>query len=174
MPKYTQPKNNAFTMLLGLVVLLAIIGSLIYFISGTPFLLSIIPIIAFFLYFENKRTKKKFALLAEERKELGICEFARSFDTKKIDTWVVRAVYEQLQTYVAEIYATEIPIQAEDSLFDLLEIDEEDLDFDLLEEIAQRTGRSLENIENNKYFGKVTEVKGLVYLFNEQPIIKKT
>ena len=107
--------------------------------------------------------------MAEERKELSICEFSRSFDTKKIDTWVLRAVYEQLQNYVPKI-----PIKADDLLFELLEIDEEDLEFGLIEEIAQRTGRSIENTESNKFYGNVKTVNDLVNFINEQPLIKPT
>lgn len=38
--------------------------------------------------------------LAEERNGESICEFARSFDRRVADPWVIRAVYESLQPYL--------------------------------------------------------------------------
>ncbi len=168
MPKVKEAKVG-FIGLLSLPFLFIIIFILVASILSTPFILSLIPVISAFIYFENKKTKKKFAALAEKRTELGIGEFARSFDTKAVDTWVIRAVYEELQNELL----TPIPIQADDSLFELLEIDEEDLELSILDAIAQRTGRSLDNTEANKYFDKVKTVRDLVYFMNEQPVINK-
>jgi hypothetical protein len=47
-------------------------------------------------------------------------------------------------------------------------LDEDDLSLDLLEEISQRTGRSLEGFETNPYYGKITTVRDLVLFFNHQ------
>ena len=166
MPKYKESKNSVFTLALGFILIFLLIISAIYSVSSTPYLFLIIPVLAVYIYYENKRAKTKFSLLAEERKEVSICEFARSFNTKKVNTWVIRAVYEQIQAYVP----TTIPIKENDTLFELLEIDEEDLEFNLFAEISQRTGRSLEGLENNKYFKKLKTVGDLVYMFNEQPL----
>ena len=54
-----------------------------------------------------------------------------------------------------------------------LEIDDEDLDMDLVAEIGQRTGRSMENAEKNPYYGKVSTVEDLVLFFNLQPKIHR-
>ncbi|MEM7018209.1 MAG: hypothetical protein AAF512_12820, partial [Pseudomonadota bacterium] len=63
-----------------------------------------------------------------------------------------------------------VPIKASDNLFETLKFDADDLDLDLVEEIAQRTGRSLEDGESNPYYGKVTTVGNLVLFFNHQAI----
>lgn len=168
MPKYQEPNNGKLTVVLSFIFLALLVIGVIYSVASTPFLFLSIPIFALYVYFENKKTKNKFSLLAKERNELSICEFARSFNTKKIDTWVVRAVYEQIQEYVPSV-----PIKANDTLFELLEIDEEDLEFDILSEISQRTGRSLDGLEKNKYFKSLKTVSDLVYMFNEQPLINK-
>ena len=47
-------------------------------------------------------------------------------------------------------------------------LDEDDLDLDLVEEIAQRTSRSLDGYESNPYYGKVTTARNLVLFFNYQ------
>lgn len=171
MPQYT-PLNDGKPflgwMFIGSVALL--------FLSAfwkAPVLLVLIPVIAIYSYFDNKRRTNKFLLLATQRKNEGICQFSRSFNCREIDTWVIRAVYEQIQEYVS-MNKVSLPLRAEDDLFDLLEIDEEDLDLDLLEEIAQRTGRSMKNTEKNPYYEKVHTLGDLVRFINEQPRIKCT
>ncbi|MCO7191408.1 MULTISPECIES: hypothetical protein [unclassified Pseudoalteromonas] len=110
--------------------------------------------------------------LCKGRIGLSICEFAREFDPKVVDTWIIRAVYEQLQ--VALPTKENVPIKASDSLFDTLMLDEYDLELDLAEEIAQRTNRSLEGYESNPYYGKVTTARNLVLFFNHQARVSAT
>lgn len=116
--------------------------------------------------FEEPKIEKYFAELCEERKGLSICDFAREFDSRTVDTWIIRAVYEQLQAALAT--KQKLPIKASDNLFATLKLDEDDLDLDLVEEIAQRTGRSTENYESNPYYGKVTTARNLVLFFSHQ------
>ncbi|MCU7878671.1 MAG: hypothetical protein KZQ84_18085 [Candidatus Thiodiazotropha sp. (ex Lucinoma borealis)] len=66
------------------------------------------------------------------------------------------------------------PIRTTDDVFTDLMIDNEDFDYDLVEEIALRAERSLENIESNPYYGKANIVENLVYFFNEQPKTNST
>ena len=107
--------------------------------------------------------------LLQERKSDSLCTFARHFDARKIDTWVIRAVYEQLQDYL-DGERVEFPIRPTDDVFTDLLIDEEDFELDVVEEIAQRSGRSLERMEENPFYGKASVVENLVYFFNLQPI----
>ncbi len=171
MPKYILPKGSI--SFLGWVLISAVTALVLYGLWEAPILLALAPLIAIFTYFDNKRVKKKFESLASEREKESICEFSRSFNCKKVDTWVIRAVYEQIQEYVS-LSKVSVPLRADDDLFDLLEIDEEDLDLDLLEEISQRTGRSMKNTEKNPYYEKVHTLGDLVYFVNEQPLVKCT
>ena len=171
MPKYTHPKSESRIIIWAVM---AVLGTgFILFVWNFPLLLLLIPVIAGWSYFENKRTKLKFEALAEERRELSICEFARSFDCYKTDTWVIRAVYEQIQEYVSYIDSPPA-IKASDDLFKVLEIDDEDLDLDLVWEILQRTGRSTDSTESNPYYGKVRTVQDFVNFINSQPLIERT
>lgn len=136
--------------ILALIVLLVVVGS----------------------YVEQPKTERYFEGLNNNRKGISICEFAREFDTGTTDTWIIRAVYEQLQNALPT--KQEVPIKASDHLFEVLMLDEEDLDLDLVEEISQRTGRSLENYENNPYYGKVTTARNLVLFFNHQVVANAT
>jgi len=98
MPNY-KPKTANTPALIGLLLLAAAIG--VY----QPILLAIIASIALLALawskFEEPKIEKYFAKLCEERKGLSICDFAREFDLRVVDTWVIRAVYEQLQAALA-------------------------------------------------------------------------
>src|ERR1700741_1065035 len=94
---------------------------------------------------ETRNHRRKMASLAAQRPlQGGICDFARAFDLRQTDSWVVRAVYEKLDSYFRELGVT-LQIGPDDDLVQDLGIDPEDLDMDIAADIAQRTGRSLKN-----------------------------
>lgn len=163
MPKYKSKKTNKPA----LIGLLAIVVAIVVY---QPLYLAVVAGIAVLVIvwskFEQPNIEKYFEDLCEERKDLSICEFAREFDPRVVDTWIIRAAYEQLQASLPTKY--KVPIKASDNLFETLKLDEDDLDLDLVEEIAQRTGRSLENYNDNPLYGKVTTVRNLVLFFNHQ------
>jgi hypothetical protein len=115
----------------------------------------------------TRSAKRALQTLASQRAGESICAFARSFDTRAVDTWVVRAVYEQLQ---AELHglSPRFPIRASDDLLQHLLLEPDDLDLDLAPDIAQRTGRSLAETRCNPYFEKVRTASDLVLFFNAQ------
>jgi hypothetical protein len=112
--------------------------------------------------------RRKLRAVAQMRVGQGICEFARDFDNRAVDTWVIRAVFEQLQSYLADVQPA-FPVRAEDRLPKHLIADPDDLDMDLVHQIAQRTGRSLEKTDLNPHYGKVLTVRDLVLFFDAQP-----
>jgi hypothetical protein len=116
---------------------------------------------------ENRRYRGRLRRLVESRAGESICEFAQSFECHSVDTWVVRAVYEQLQDYLGGSPA--VPIRAIDRLKDDLPIDMEDIEMDLAAQIAQRAGRSLTDTTANPYYAKIETVEDLVLFFNAQP-----
>ena len=116
--------------------------------------------------FESRRSQRHFHELAASRTDESICTFARSFNRHSVDTWVIRAVYEELQRHLGPV-----PVRAQDVLVRDLRIDGDDLDFDLVPDIAERTGRSLQKLTGNPYYGKVETVGDLVFCFNSQPKI---
>lgn len=107
-------------------------------------------------------------LLKERPSADGICRFARAFDLKEVDTWVVRAVYEELQAYLLSI-KLDVAISADDDIVEYLGIDSDELDMGIAQDIAARTGRTLDGIEKNPLYGKVRTAKDLVVFFNTQP-----
>lgn len=93
----------------------------------------------------------------------SLCDFVRSYDYRRIDTWVLRAVYEELSD------VAQCPIRRNDGLFEELAIDDEDFYDDVAPSIAYRSGRSLDQCEQNPYFAKLKTVDDLVQFFLHQP-----
>lgn len=119
----------------------------------------------------NQVLEEHYQKLTQNRTNDSICSFARSFDFRNVDTKIIRAVYEELQDYLPNS-PHPFPIRAQDNLFDDLRLDEDDLDLDIVEAVARRTGRSLDNYEDNPHYRKATTVGGLVMFFDAQPRIK--
>ncbi len=116
--------------------------------------------IACISYVDNRRRRRRFKALAAERAGDSICTFARAFE-KETDTWILRAVYEQIQAELADLCQT-FPVRPADRLREDLTLDADDVDFDLVPGIAKRAGRSLRQTKDNPYYGKVETVADLV------------
>jgi hypothetical protein len=108
--------------------------------------------------------------LAAARAEESICEFARSFD-RQTDTWVIRAVYEELSQYLT-IDGRPIPVRRHDRWDEDLRIDSGDFE-DIAEDAAFRAGRTLDDCSANPLYGKVHTVGDLVSFLEHQPRIAK-
>ena len=106
--------------------------------------------------------------LAVGRQGESICTFARSFGRRAVDTWIIRAVHEELQPYCRSRRVT-LPLRSTDRLEEVLGIDAEELD-DVAKDIAHRTGRPLDACDRNPFFGKVVTVGDLVWFFEHQPL----
>lgn len=114
----------------------------------------------------TKREKRRYEALARSRQGVSICEFARSFDARQTDTWIIRATYQELQQWL-QPYVTTFPVRASDMLSADFQLEADELD-DLLQDIAARSGRSLEKTEDNPWYGSVHTVKDLVAFINAQ------
>lgn len=114
----------------------------------------------------TKREKRRYEALARSRLGVSICEFARSFDVRQTDTWIMRATYQELQQWL-QPYVTAFPVCASDRLSADFHLEADDVD-DLLQDIAARSGRSLEKTEDNPWYGSVHTVKDLVAFINAQ------
>ena len=169
MPKYVPQPVSLAKKTVWLSVGLVLLAAAAYLFVMHPFI--IMTVAAGILYFSNREVKKsraRRAALASSRSEGGLCEFARSFDCRVVDTWIVRAVFEELQEELGE--SRVFPLQATDRFVDDLHIDFEDLDLAHVPAIAARTGRSLDKCKANTYWGKVKSVDDLVQFFNSQPM----
>ena len=169
MPKYTAPTLGWFGKV-ALVVLMAVLVYVIADASWTKLLVVAIAltVLVFFGMRSLKVEQERLQTLAANRFGESICEFARSFDCRQVDTWVIRAVYEELQEALP--WGTKgFPVRASDDLNrDLLDNDIEAIE-DLIPILAARTGRSLTDTESNPYWNKIRTAADLVYFINAQP-----
>ena len=125
---------------------------------------ALIIAIAIWTAIEHYRMKK----LATKRGNANICEYARSFDFRNVDTKIMREVWNELQLYLGKYNGKPFPIKAEDTFEQNYKIDSDDLD-DIYWSVADRLNISTEQPENNPYFDKVTNVRNLVLFLNNQP-----
>jgi hypothetical protein len=108
--------------------------------------------------------------IAAKRLNEDIGTFARSFDRRNepFDPWVVRATWDALQPYVT-FRDGRLPLRPTDHLADDLSIADEDLEDIIADKVAHRSGRSLDSLESNPYFGKVATVGDFVRFMSSQP-----
>jgi hypothetical protein len=173
MPKYLPVKTGRMLW----VYLAALAAGLLYALVSAPVGTAVFALLFFGAFLmarsEKRRDEEHLRCLAGEREGESICEFARGFDTRQVDTWIVRAVFEQLQCQLNHIHPS-FPVRATDRLKEDLHLDDDDLDFDIAKEVEQRTGRSLNGSSANPFFGKVETVADLVMYFQWQPNVRKS
>jgi len=160
-------KGISWVWLLG--VLLAGFGYFVYASSNTARYVTAALIFAFCVCVAviNKREKRRLEGICSTRAEESICTFARSFSTRDVDTWVIRAAHQEIQQLMKS-YMSAFPVRASDALLDDLHIDSDDIE-DLLVDIAARSGHALDETEKNPFYGKINTVRDLVLFVNAQP-----
>lgn len=104
--------------------------------------------------------RRRDARLAEERQGESLCTFARSFERRSVDPWILRGVYEGLESG--------FPLRASDRLLEELRLEAEDLEDEAVA-IAERAGRSLAGAAANARFGRLESVRDLVLFLQDQP-----
>lgn len=169
MPAYVPESISPWKQVAAYSFLALLLVAHVYAVWSKPWILAACAAVAVFGVYENWKRNRKLMTLANERVDESICTFARSFDRKRVDTWVIRAVYDELQQYATFRDGT-CPLNASDKLEKDLNIDPEDIE-DVIQIVAQRSVRSLENTEINPYYGKITTVGDFVLFINSQPRI---
>ena len=102
--------------------------------------------------------------IAAQRAGESTCTFARSFDFRRVDTRVIRAVYEEIQSEV------EFPIRAGDHLVRDLQLDDEDLALDIIPSIARRLGRSLTRTRRTRITSRATRLPAWSIFWRRSPL----
>ncbi|ANH66715.1 hypothetical protein ABE85_02480 [Mitsuaria sp. 7] len=111
--------------------------------------------------------------MAAARAGQSICEFSRDFDLRAVDPWIVRAVYDELQSEMEGAFGlTGFPVRADDRMVADLHIDPEDLDLSVAPTVANRACRSLDDWASNPFYKDTTTVRGLVLFLNAQPLVR--
>ncbi|QOX77499.1 hypothetical protein FY034_00590 [Trichlorobacter lovleyi] len=169
MPPYLPEQVHWWKKVLACSVLGLMLYVLLSAITRHPWMLALFAALAVTTLYSNKRHRQKLMGMTEERAHEGICTFARSFDRNQVDTWVIRAVHDELQQQV-KFPEGACPLRASDRLEKDLKIDPDDIE-DLIPVVAQRAGRSLEHTERNPFYKKISTAGDVVLFINAQPHI---
>ena len=169
MPAYEPERISTWKKVAAYSFLVLMLVVLIYAAWNRPVVLAVLVGLTGYGVFSSWKHRRKLIKLAEDRANESICTFARAFDRKQVDTWIIRAVHEELQKYVKTPNGT-CPLSAADKLEKDLEIDPDDIE-ELIPIVAQRAGRNLEHTERNPYYGKIVTVGDFVLFMNYQPKI---
>ncbi len=135
-----------------------------------PWLLALPALIAVASLAHNIAYRRTLRDLASRRGDGDIGAFARDFDCRSVDTWIIRAVYEELQACLGSANPA-FPLRATDRIAEDLHLDDEDLE-DVAVLVAERAGYDLAGLEKNPLAGKVTTVGELVQCINHQPCLR--
>ena len=167
-PSRRMPPSPTKPMTLAGKIALALFGLAVaaLFWSHPLLLVPLVAVVAWgvVISFQGSR---RLAQLSAQRPGESICTFARSFDYRTVDTWAIRAVFEELQPCCRFKHGT-MPLRATDNFDHDLRIDGEELDA-MAEDMAFRAGRSMENTVENPLYGKVSTVSDLVLFLVNQP-----
>lgn len=96
----------------------------------------------------------------------SICTFARTFNRRSVDPWVVRAVWDEMQDYIGS-GNKDFPLRATDRIEEDLKIADTE---EIASRVARRTGRSMENTSSNPLYESVTTVGDMVHFLNSQAL----
>lgn len=172
MPRFAPQPMRPWAWVVVAVMLIGLIWAVIHALIASPrlVLLGAAALLALYALAQRqaKRDTAKLLAMAAARNGQSICEFSRDFDCRTTDTWIIRAVYEQVQRQLTHIHPA-FPVRADDRLKEDLLLDDDDLDLDLALEVEARTERTLDESNENPYFGKVRTVRDLVHFFQGQP-----
>jgi hypothetical protein len=164
------PAQARGTPILAWLLLGVFLASLICLIVAEPIVAVFLGVLWIILLALTWRSRVRVRRYIAGRNDT-ICSFARSFNLRGTDPWIIRATYEELLKYMKDI-ADPFPLKAEDRLQEDLEIDLEDL-ADIIIDIADRAGYDLSNVKRC-HTEKVKTVGDLVRLVACQPRIEET
>ncbi len=108
------------------------------------------------------RSHRYWRAIKQQRRAETICTFARALPARGRDTWIVRAVYEELS------FDRGVSVRPADRLERDLGFLPEDISI-CLERAAARVGRSAIATEKNPLFGRVSTVADAVAFLEFQP-----
>lgn len=152
----------------GWPVLVLLVGGFAYLLYLVPWLLVVVVALVLIGWWLGAKHTRHMRAWALRRSGEDICTFVRDFDPRDTDTWVLRAVYEELSRYL-QVDGRPFPIRADDRWAEDLQIDSEDIELDVLPDIAHRVGRSLEDTKKNPFYDRVKTVRDLVGFLEHQP-----
>jgi hypothetical protein len=168
MPPFVAPTVKWWRRIIGSIALAGLVIWYAWMIWKRPIpSLGTIAVFTVVVVIEEHRFRAHLREVAGTRKGESICSYARALPVRELDSWVVRAVFEQLQALILG-RCPSFPIRPSDRLYKDLKVDPDDVDWQLAVEIAQRTGRSLRDCRANPFYGKVVTVEDMIRFFCAQ------
>lgn len=132
--------------------------------KGFFILIGLASVVTIFALLDQKKLIKRL----NTREDVSICTFARSFDCRNVDTWIIRATYEEIQRYLDP--KTLPPIKTSDRLWEDLHIEADDVEY-IGVAVAKRIGYDLRDTKSNPLYDGVKTVEDLVLFLTNQPRI---
>lgn len=102
--------------------------------------------------------------LRAQRSDESICTFARGFGRRAVDTWVVRATYEELAQWAG------FPPRATDRLSEEYGIEDDDV-LDLVELVAERAGVDEGSLDSGSGMAPLETTGDVVRYLSRRPLI---
>lgn len=167
MPKEPSRKPKWWGVLIVAIWAGWLIWSVVAIIVHTPLTSIGFALFAVVIATASILTARKLKQLRSSRRGEDIGSFSRSLPIRQLDTWVVRAVYEEISAYVGT-KDKPFPIRPTDRLAEDLEVDQEDLG-DMICSIADRCGRSLGELEKNPIFTTMKTITDVIQMLMLQP-----
>lgn len=146
------------------LLVLACVGFYILWMHPLLTVLALALVVGLGVY-EHVKAKLYFNKLMSQRQGESLCTFSRAQDLAGIDTFILRAVYEEIQFDIP--VQKDFPLRWSDNLYSDLCLQGDNVE-DLIERVAQRTGRCIKHAELNPLFGKINTVGELIIFFNHQ------
>lgn len=93
MKKYLNKKTKPIVLACFLIVVVLVA---IFYTKVILFFIVLIVLSYIWSLIEAPKIQKHFENLLSSRQSESICEFSREFNCREIDSWVIRATYEQV------------------------------------------------------------------------------
>jgi len=162
----------------GIVGWLVLFGLAVGFVAALctwPVMVSlIVGSLVLFVVIGNAATNRSLRQMASRRtgEDIGTFAWALKRRDAPFDPWVVRATWDALKPYTV-FPGGHLPLRPTDRLEDDLRIDPDDIDGEMIQEIAERAGYSLDSTRDNPMYGRVQTVGDLVKFITFQPSCDK-
>ena len=166
-PSYEEviPPSHRYFLYLLLGVIIVWIGYAIWQEPASGLFLVAMIAVTWIVSIPTERAwEKKIAAIREERKGEDIGTFARALPFRKINTWIIRALYEEIADEMGD---DTFPLRPSDRLEEDLRLDDDAL-FWIYERVMRRVGLSVEGVESNPYYDRVKTVEDMVMFFHHQ------
>lgn len=163
MPPQPQPATGSVAYAPLGVLSAGLLAAAIFSLTGRVIVIGLTLLIVL----DHVSDQRRLRWLALARAGENLCTFARAFDRRQTNYWVLRAVYDALRPYCT-FQGGRMPLRPSDSLERNLHIDSDDLT-DIARDATGRVGRAFEDLEANPFYGRVDTVRDLVAFVQHQP-----